>query len=213
MAMHPSIGACSSPQSVFHSLETDNDWATAEPWLAHHAQWAGVWLEVVHKCGRQDKGLDTAVAGTVVFGRLEELGIQVVMEVALALEVPFAVCAVTITRTVRRSNIGTIWHYIYIYDTYHLIEINDSTIESRSWSCSRFFAFKMLTLILKGHYNFLSWNCSRKWAPRTQDSHSANRLIGKRVSHLWHSETPAQESPFCISGCGCQITWGCLWTN
>ena len=86
----------------------------------------------MHKCGRQDKGLDTAVAGTAVFGRLEELGIQVVMEVALALEVPFAVCAVTITRTVRRSNIGTIWHYIYIYDTYHLIEINDSTIESRS---------------------------------------------------------------------------------
>ena len=87
---------------------------------------------MVHKCSRQDKGLDIAVAGTAVFGRLEELGIQVVMEVALALEVPFAVCAVTITWMARRSNIGTIWHYIYIYDTYYLIEINDSIIESRS---------------------------------------------------------------------------------
>ena len=86
----------------------------------------------MHKCGRQDKGLDTAVARTAVFGRLEELRIQVVMEVALALEVPFAVCAVTITRMARRSNIETIWHYIYIYDTYHLIGINDSTIGSRS---------------------------------------------------------------------------------
>jgi hypothetical protein len=65
--------------------------------FACHVRQAGARLEVVRKYGGRDEGLDTAAAGTAVFGRLVELGIQVVTEVALALEVPFAVRAVVIT--------------------------------------------------------------------------------------------------------------------
>lgn len=62
--------------------------------FARHARRAGARLEVVRKCGGRDERLDTAAAGTAVFGRLVELGIQVMTEVALALEVPFAAGAV-----------------------------------------------------------------------------------------------------------------------
>jgi hypothetical protein len=49
---------------------------------------------VERKCGGGDEIFVTATAGTVVYGRLVELGIQVVTEVALILEAPFAVGAV-----------------------------------------------------------------------------------------------------------------------
>jgi hypothetical protein len=49
---------------------------------------------VERKRGGWDERFLTAAAGTVVFGRLVELGIQVVTKVALVLEVPFAVGAV-----------------------------------------------------------------------------------------------------------------------
>ena len=55
---------------------------------------AGARLEVERKCGGRDERFTTAAAGTAVYGRLVELGIQVVTEVALILEAPFAVGAV-----------------------------------------------------------------------------------------------------------------------
>lgn len=62
--------------------------------FARHARWAGARLEVERKRGGRDERFVAAAARTVVFGRLVELGIQVVTEVALVLEAPFAVGAV-----------------------------------------------------------------------------------------------------------------------
>ena len=48
------------------------------------------------KCGGRDERFVTVAAGTVVIGRLVELGVQVLTEVVLVLEVPFAVGAVDV---------------------------------------------------------------------------------------------------------------------
>ena len=49
---------------------------------------------MVGKCSGRDKRFVAATAGTAVYGRFVVLGIQVVTDVALALEAPFAVGAI-----------------------------------------------------------------------------------------------------------------------
>lgn len=66
---------------------------TIEP-FARHVRRTRARLEVERKCGGRDERFVTAEAGTVAIGRLVELGIQVVTEVALILEAPFALGAV-----------------------------------------------------------------------------------------------------------------------
>jgi hypothetical protein len=65
------------------------------------------------KCGERDERFATAAAGTGVFGRLVELGIQVVTEVALALEAPFAVGAVGVHVAIVFLELGVVVEILF----------------------------------------------------------------------------------------------------